>query len=96
MGRFLRTVFLLHSTWFVNSATHMWGSKRFATDDDSRNLWWVAYLSFRRRLAQQSPRASAVGASRAGMVRVRSELVRHQGLPGAGTIWDIKLPKLGS
>src|SRR5690349_13956846 len=30
-GMFLRTVFLLHSTWFVNSATHMWGSKRFVT-----------------------------------------------------------------
>ena len=42
---FLRTVLGLHSTWLVNSATHMWGSKRFATRDDSRNLWWVALLS---------------------------------------------------
>ena len=45
-GIFLRTVFLLHCTWFVNSATHMWGSQRFATGDDSRNLWWVAWVSF--------------------------------------------------
>jgi fatty-acid desaturase len=29
----------------VNSATHMWGSRRFATRDDSRNNWWVALLS---------------------------------------------------
>ena len=36
----------LHSTWLVNSATHMWGRRRFATKDDSRNTWWVAMLTF--------------------------------------------------
>ena len=35
-----------HSTWFVNSATHLWGSRRFNTRDDSRNLWWVALITF--------------------------------------------------
>jgi len=30
----------------VNSATHMWGGRRFATRDDSRNSWWVALLTF--------------------------------------------------
>ena len=44
-GTFFRVTFGLHSTWFVNSATHMWGSRRFATRDDSRNLWWVAVLT---------------------------------------------------
>ena len=42
---FLRVVLGLHVTWAVNSATHMWGSRRFATRDDSRNNWWVALLS---------------------------------------------------
>jgi stearoyl-CoA desaturase (delta-9 desaturase) len=28
---FLRVVLGLHSTWLVNSATHMWGGRRFAT-----------------------------------------------------------------
>ena len=45
-GIFLRTVVGLHGTWLVNSATHMWGSRRFATRDDSRNSWWVALLTF--------------------------------------------------
>ena len=45
-GGCLRTVFGLHATWAVNSATHMWGSRRFATRDDSRNTWWVALVSF--------------------------------------------------
>ena len=43
---FLRVVVGLHATWLVNSATHMWGSRRFATKDDSRNTWWVALLTF--------------------------------------------------
>ena len=30
-GIFLRTVVGLHSTWLVNSATHMWGRRRFRT-----------------------------------------------------------------
>jgi fatty-acid desaturase len=45
-GICLRVVFGLHTTWLVNSATHMWGSRRFETHDDSRNNWWVAYLTF--------------------------------------------------
>ena len=45
-GVFLRVVFGLHATWLVNSATHMWGSRRFQTRDDSRNSWWVALLTF--------------------------------------------------
>jgi stearoyl-CoA desaturase (delta-9 desaturase) len=44
-GIFLRTTLGLHSTWLVNSATHMWGSRRFQTRDDSRNSWWVALLT---------------------------------------------------
>jgi stearoyl-CoA desaturase (delta-9 desaturase) len=43
---FLRVVVGLHSTWLVNSATHMWGSRRFQTKDDSKNSWWVALLTF--------------------------------------------------
>ncbi len=42
----LRIVVGLHATWLVNSATHMWGSRRFATRDDSRNNWWVALITF--------------------------------------------------
>jgi fatty-acid desaturase len=45
-GICLRVVVGLHATWLVNSATHMWGSRRFATRDDSRNNWWVALMTF--------------------------------------------------
>ena len=43
---FFRVTAGLHATWLVNSATHMWGSRRFQTKDDSKNSWWVAVLTF--------------------------------------------------
>jgi fatty-acid desaturase len=45
-GICLRVVVGLHATWLVNSATHMWGGRRFSTRDGSRNNWWVAVISF--------------------------------------------------
>jgi sn-2 palmitoyl-lipid 9-desaturase len=45
-GTLARTVFVWHNTWFVNSATHLWGYRNYKTSDDSRNLWWVAWLTF--------------------------------------------------
>jgi len=46
-GVFLRSVLLWHSTWLINSATHLWGGYRtFATDDTTRNLWWAAILTY--------------------------------------------------
>ena len=42
---FVRVTIGLHATWLVNSATHMWGSRRFATRDESRNSFWVALLT---------------------------------------------------
>jgi sn-1 stearoyl-lipid 9-desaturase len=45
-GICLRTVVGLHATWLVNSATHVWGGRRFQTHDDSTNSWWVALVSF--------------------------------------------------
>ncbi len=44
-GVFLRVTIGMHVTWLVNSATHMWGSRRFKTKDDSTNNWVVALLT---------------------------------------------------
>lgn len=45
-GMFVRLVFVLHATWLVNSASHMWGYKNYETTDDSRNNWWVALITY--------------------------------------------------
>jgi len=41
-GYLLATVILYHATFAINSVAHVWGTRRFATGDDSRNNWWLA------------------------------------------------------
>lgn len=41
-----RVVFGWHTTWFVNSLSHLYGSRPHKTDDDSTNNWFVALLTF--------------------------------------------------
>lgn len=43
---FARVVMSWHFTWMVNSVTHIWGSRRFETRDDSRNNGLVAAVTF--------------------------------------------------
>lgn len=45
-GIFVRAVTLWHSTWLINSATHMTGYRNHDSDDNSRNLWWAAILTY--------------------------------------------------
>ncbi|HEX9095837.1 MAG TPA: fatty acid desaturase [Candidatus Dormibacteraeota bacterium] len=45
-GGFVRTILVLHTTWLVNSATHVWGYRSHETRDTSTNLWWVALLTY--------------------------------------------------
>jgi stearoyl-CoA desaturase (delta-9 desaturase) len=44
-GGFVRIFVLHHITWSVNSVCHFFGRRRFATDDHSTNVFWVAMLS---------------------------------------------------
>ncbi len=45
-GVFLRAVLLWHSTWLINSASHMRGYRSFESPDNARNLWWAALLTY--------------------------------------------------
>ncbi|TWU08507.1 acyl-CoA desaturase [Stieleria varia] len=45
-GVFVRMVIVLHATWCINSVTHVWGYKTYDNGDDSKNLWWVAVITF--------------------------------------------------
>jgi stearoyl-CoA desaturase (delta-9 desaturase) len=33
-------------TWSINSICHYWGRRRFSSPDESRNVWWLSWLSF--------------------------------------------------
>jgi stearoyl-CoA desaturase (delta-9 desaturase) len=45
-GGAVRVVLLHHVTYSINSLCHFFGRKRFDSDDESRNLAWLAPLSF--------------------------------------------------
>jgi fatty-acid desaturase len=44
-GGVVRIVLMLHITWFVNSASHLFGYRNYDTPDHSRNCWWVGLLA---------------------------------------------------
>jgi stearoyl-CoA desaturase (delta-9 desaturase) len=44
-GGLVRIFFVHHVTWSVNSICHFLGSRRFATDDHSTNVFWLALPS---------------------------------------------------
>jgi stearoyl-CoA desaturase (delta-9 desaturase) len=44
-GVFVRTVFVWHGTWAVNSVTHMFGYRNYDTKEGSRNQWLIALLT---------------------------------------------------
>jgi stearoyl-CoA desaturase (delta-9 desaturase) len=45
-GFFVPTVLAWHCTFCINSLAHVWGSRRYATTDDSRNNALLAVLTF--------------------------------------------------
>ena len=45
MGFVISTVLLFHATFTINSLAHRWGSRRYQTDDDSRNNWLLALVT---------------------------------------------------
>ena len=42
----MRTVWVWHITWAVNSVAHCWGSQEFNTGDLSRNNWLIGILAY--------------------------------------------------
>ena len=93
-GIFFRTTFGLHCTWLVNSATHMWGSRRFTTRDDSTNNWWVALLTFGE--GWHNNHHAHPTSARHGLAWYEIDLnwIGISTLQALGLAWDIKLAKI--
>ena len=45
-GGAVRVLVLHHSTYSINSLCHFFGRRRFATKDESRNLFWLSFFTF--------------------------------------------------
>ena len=91
-GVFLRVVFGLHCTWLVNSATHLWGTRRFETADDSKNSWWVALLTFGE--GWHNNHHAYPTSARHGLGRFELDLtwIQIRLLEKLGLAWDVRVP----
>ena len=91
---FLRVVVGLHSTWLVNSATHIWGGRRFPTKDDSRNSWWVAFLTFgegwhNNHHAHPTSARHGLAWHELDVTWIELKLLRALGL-----VWDVRVARI--
>lgn len=93
-GTFFRTTYGLHATWLVNSATHLWGSRRFKTRDDSTNNWWVALLTFGE--GWHNNHHAHPTSARHGLAWYEFDVnwIFISTLQALGLVWDVKLAKL--
>ena len=93
-GIFFRTTWGLHSTWLVNSATHLWGSRRFKTRDDSTNNWWVALLTFGE--GWHNNHHAHPTSARHGLAWYELDLnwIGIKTLEALGLAWDLKVAKI--
>jgi stearoyl-CoA desaturase (Delta-9 desaturase) len=89
-GGAVRIFVLHHVTYSINSLCHFFGSRRFATDDHSRNLLWLAPLSFGE--AWHNNHHAFPTSAFHGMGRREIDLsgMLISGLERVGLVWDVQ------
>ncbi len=84
-------IFLLHHvTYSINSLCHFFGNRRFATDDESTNLLWLAPLSFGE--AWHNNHHAFPTSAYHGMGRGELDIsgIVISALERAGLVWDVQ------
>jgi stearoyl-CoA desaturase (delta-9 desaturase) len=89
-GGAVRLLVLHHVTFSINSLCHYFGRRRFATDDESRNLAWLSVLSMGEAWHNNHhafPTSAAHG-MRAWEIDPSALVIR--GLEVSGLAWDVR------
>lgn len=90
-GFLAKSLVVWQLSFSVNSVLHCWGSRRFDTDDDSRNApWWLALLTVGdgyHNNHHRQPSAARHGFY-PGEIDPTWQLIRL--LAAVGLIWDVK------
>jgi stearoyl-CoA desaturase (delta-9 desaturase) len=89
-GFFVSTVLLFHATVTINSLAHRFGSRRYATRDDSRNNWLLALLTFGE--GWHNNHHHFPGAVRQGVAWWELDLTWYglRAMAALGLVWDLK------
>jgi stearoyl-CoA desaturase (delta-9 desaturase) len=90
-GFCVSTTLLYHGTFVINSLTHMWGSRRFNTTDDSRNSFLLALITLGEGWHNNHHRYP--GSERQGMYWWEIDVAHYalRVLSWLGLVWDIRL-----
>jgi stearoyl-CoA desaturase (delta-9 desaturase) len=88
----LPTVALMHAVMLVNSAAHLWGHRRFATSDQSRNNAFIALLTLGEGWHNNHHRYMA--SARQGFYFWQVDLTYYglRALQAVGLVWDLREP----
>jgi len=91
-GGAVRMLVLHHVTYSINSLCHFFGRRRFPTDDESRNLLWLAPLSFGESWHNNHHAfpTSARHGLRPWEIDPAAMVIR--GLEAVGLAWDVQRP----
>lgn len=91
-GFFVSSVLSHHATFLVNSACHLWGRRRFATADASRNNWFVALVTLGEGWHNNHHhyQSSANQGFRWWELDVSYYLIRLLAI--VGLVWDVRTP----
>ncbi len=89
----VRVAFLHHVTWSINSICHTFGKEEFEVRDKSRNVNWLAILSFGEswhNLHHADPTCARHGALR-GQIDTAARLIWF--FERAGWVYDVRWPE---
>ena len=89
-GFFVSTVALFHGTVTINSLSHVWGTRRYKTNDDSRNNWFLAIITLGE--GWHNNHHHFPGSARQGFFWWEYDLTFYglKVLSWFGLIWDLK------
>jgi stearoyl-CoA desaturase (Delta-9 desaturase) len=88
-GGLVRAFFLHHITWSINSVCHYFGRRRFAVEDQSTNVAWLAIPSFGEAWHHNHhafPRSAAHGLSRR---EIDISALVISGMERVGLAWNV-------
>jgi stearoyl-CoA desaturase (delta-9 desaturase) len=88
-GAGVRMLVVHHVTYSINSLCHFFGRQRFPTDDESRNLFWLALPTFGESWHNNHHAfpTSAFHGMRGWEIDVSGLVIR--GLEKVGLVWDV-------
>lgn len=91
-GGAVRMLVLHHVTYSINSLCHVFGSRRYATDDESRNLGWLAPLAMGENFHNNHHAFPTSARHGLGPGQLDSAAAVIGLLERGGLVWDVKRP----